>query len=65
MRIFIPQGLYCYEIKRVVENKQGFIIKTRICNYYDGENEKCKLLGVDILDQCKECDNNLLILKDK
>lgn len=74
-KLFVPKGFYCYTIKKIVPDSiYGCIIKTKVCPYWDkNENEDeqmngyCHLLkkgdweenGTDLLwDQVKECGIN-------
>jgi hypothetical protein len=57
MEKFIPKGLYCYELLSIEHGKTYAELKihTHPCDYYDAKKERCKLLKVDIDDQCSVC----------
>ena len=62
----IPKGLYCYTPLEVLRNGDGSYRGYRIkpCVFYDkpidrgGVFGSCKLLGCEVMDQCKECGLN-------
>ena len=67
--IFIPYGLYCYEVLSIEPSKKhGFIIKIKPCDHYKRTGDKligfCKLLECDVWDSVKECDLNDFIFDD-
>ena len=58
----IPEGDYCYAIKRIEDDsKYGKIIYTYNCPYHIHiykEDGWCKLMDYMIMDQCKSCGIN-------
>ena len=62
----IPTGMYCYEILNIEiskDRKKSPDIKAKNCGFYKRTQEcligRCKLLKVEITDQCKECGINI------
>jgi|LakMenEpi03Aug12_release.lakeMendotaPanAssembly.Ray.scaffolds.fasta_scaffold05256_12 hypothetical protein len=62
----IPEGFYCYtqtsDFKKLKNGKYGYTIKE--CPFYYQKSEGifggwCKLIGGEIMDQCKSCGEKL------